>query len=33
MAWLCGPDIGDLDEVLLDIRENPFTRQMNVNRG
>jgi NAD(P)-dependent dehydrogenase (short-subunit alcohol dehydrogenase family) len=33
MAWLCGPDIGDLDEVLLDIREEPFTRQMNVDRG
>jgi NAD(P)-dependent dehydrogenase (short-subunit alcohol dehydrogenase family) len=33
MAWLCGPDIGGLDEVLLDVREEPFIGQMNLGKG
>lgn len=28
MAWLCGPDARKLDDVLLDVREEPFKSMM-----
>lgn len=28
MAWLCGPDARKLDDVILDVREEPFTSMM-----
>ena len=28
MAWLCGPQARKLDEVLLDVREEPFKSMM-----
>ena len=28
MAWLCGPQARKLDDVLLDVREEPFKSMM-----
>ncbi|MGZ7242454.1 hypothetical protein ACXWPN_10100, partial [Streptococcus pyogenes] len=30
MAWLCGPGSDGLEEVLLDVRQDLFTRQMDL---
>lgn len=30
MAWLCGPEAAGLDEVLLDVRQEVFTRMMDL---